>query len=106
VDLLEKRNIINSRSNLNSKPKVNKILQSLLKAHLKNAEHSASTKLLNRLPQSDRQSMSQNERKFEYARNESTSPAPVAHKAAHTGRNDQKLGLIEPELYQAVTPPP
>jgi len=43
VDLLEKRNLIDTKSNLNNKPKVNQILSSLLKAHLKNVDGSSAT---------------------------------------------------------------
>lgn len=37
VDLLEKRNLINTKNKVDSKPKVSKILQTLLKSHLKNS---------------------------------------------------------------------
>ena len=41
VDLLEKRNLITTNTSNNSnKPKVNKILQSLLAAHLKSVDQS------------------------------------------------------------------
>jgi len=43
VDLLEKRNLIDTKINLNNKPKVNQILSSLLKAHLKNVDGSSAT---------------------------------------------------------------
>ena len=40
VDLLEKRNLINTINDEGNKPKVNQILSSLLKAHLKSVDGS------------------------------------------------------------------
>ena len=56
VDLLEKRNLINSKQSTKTKPRVNQLLHSLLKAHLKNPADDESN--INSNSQTERNSQS------------------------------------------------